>query len=685
MIALLQRLHRWLGDRLATRAARIAATLLAVGLALAVGVPMLRTASSVGAQRQAILEALATCSAADRDPAAMQLLQRGTVTVGDRDYGGTGVVGRALDLFDEEGRMSPETKRELSWRLVADQVPAWMPFALVKSPALAIAAVGSALAGALLATWLGFLLPAVEVGGLVAAAAAACWWAGWVRGAQWVLSAALALLLFGFLWRAARAALSGRSGPMAVASNTALEGVRSLAAPGFALPVAMLLPFLALSRERGDALYQAIPGFLDWGHTATYTCGALFVLFFGCATTAFEIRDRQVWSVVTKPISHGGWLVGKWLGTLALGLAVVLGGVILLAAGTSYLSSQRPLDERDARDVRDTVLVGRVGTLPVFQQIPEDRLREIVDQAIEADSVLKADIAAGTADENEARRNIAVQRRKEFLEQQRRIPPGDAREFTFRGLGDAVTKGRGIALRYKFHGGGEDDHMRFPAMIQYASGKDSGMWELREWVPGEPYTLRIDPRFIDPDGTLRLRIFSAGWDEQANKPSPSTITMFMLDDSLEVMVDESSFAGNLLSAAFVDACKLAFLAALAVSAGSILSFPIAVLLSFGVFAMATLSPFLATSIKYYSPDEKSGIVVWAFQEAVLAVATAIEFLLRGFAARSPSDSLAQGRAITWSTLGETFAGIGAAWTGGVLLVGWLSVRRKELAVYSGQG
>ena len=95
-----------------------------------------------------------------------------------------------------------------------------------------------------------------------------------------------------------------------MASNTALEGIRTLAAPGFALPVALLLPFLALSRERGDALYQAIPGFLDWGHTCVYTFAALFVIFFGCASTSFEIRDRQVWSVVTKPISHGGWLLG---------------------------------------------------------------------------------------------------------------------------------------------------------------------------------------------------------------------------------------------------------------------------------------------------------------------------------------------------------------------------------------
>lgn len=685
MTALVQRLHRWLGERFAGRPVRIAATAIVLAAAAWIGWPMLEVSRSLQAQRAGILEVLGKCSAKERDPAAMQLLQRGTVTVGDREYGGARVVGRALDLFDESGAVPAPVREELSWRLLWDQVPTWMPYVLVKSPALVVAVLASAAGALLLATWTGILLAVIEVGGAVAALAAFLWWAGWPAGAQWVLCAALALLMFGFLWRGARAALGWRSGPFAVASNTVLEGVRTLAAPGFALPVALLLPFLALSRERGEALLQAIPGFLDWGHTACYAFAALFVIFFGCATSAFEIRDRQVWSVVTKPISHGGWLVGKWLGTFALGMAIVAGGFVLVAAGTAYLASQRPLDERDAQDVRETVLVGRIGTLPEYEMLPPERLREIVDQAIESDSVLRADIANGTVDEAQSRRALAAAKAREYLEQQRRIGPGDSREFTFRGLRAAVALGRGIALRYKLHGGGEDEHQRFPAMIQYASGKSPGMWELREWVPGEAYTMPIDPKFVDDDGTLRLRIFSAGWDEAKQEPVPLQLTIFVQDDSLEVMVDDSTFTGNLLSAMAVDACKLAFLAALAVTAGSLLSFPIAVLLAFGVFAMASLTPFLAVSLRYYSPDDKSGALVWAFQSAVLALARTVEFLLGGFAVRSPSDSLAQGRSITWGSLLETVLGIGIAWTGGVLLAGWFAIRRKEIAVYSGQG
>jgi len=682
---LVQRLHRWLRERLATRAARIVATLMVLGALAWVGWPLLQTSLDLQTQRTGILKSLEKCSAKDGDPAAMELLQRTTVTVGDRIYGGPRMISRAIDLFDENGVLSAEVKGELSWRLLGDQVPPWMPYVLVRSPALVIAVLSAAGVAALMAVWLGLLLPVLEVGGAVTALAAFLWWVGWPVGTQWVASAALSLLLFAFLWRGARALLSLRAGPFAVAANTALEGIRTLAAPGFALPVALLLPFLALSRERGDALYQAIPGFLDWGHTCVYAFAALFVIFFGCASTSFEIRDRQVWSVVTKPISHGGWLLGKWIGTLTLGMVVVVGGTVLLAAGTAFLASQKPLDERDARDVRNTVLVGRVGTLPQYEQLASDRLREIVDAAIEADSVLKADIANGSTDEAQARRTIAAAKQREFLEQQRRIGPGESREFAFRGLGQAVALGHNITLRYKLHGGGEDDHQKFPAMIQYASGKGAGMWELREWTPAENYSMEVDPKFVDPDGTLRLRIFSAGWDEEKKEAAPSPITIFMQDDSLEVMMNDSTFTGNLLSAMVVDGCKIAFLSAVAVVAGSLLSFPIAVLLAFGVFCMATITPFLSTSLRYYYPDQKSGVVVWAFQYAVLGIASAIEFLLRGFAARSPSDSLAQGRSITWDVLGDTVLTIGLAWTGGLLLVGWLGIRRKEIAVYSGQG
>lgn len=685
MIALLRRFHRWLQDRQASARVRVALTLLVVGAAVAVGWSVIATAMSLNAQQQGILAALAKANAKDEDPAALQLFTRNTVTANGRDYGGVRQIPRPVDLFDDDGTMSAATKRDLAWRLVADQVPAWIPAVLVRDPLAAWLAVGGAAAVLGAIVWTGLAVAALELGTAFAALVALFVWAGWPLMAQGTVAVALSLLLFGFLWRSASGLLGGRNGVIAVARTTVLEGVRTLAAPAFVVPIAVLLPLLALSRDQGQALYLAIPGFLDWGHTVVYTCAALLVIFFGCATTSFEMRDRQVWSVLTKPMSRFGWMLGKWIGTMALALVVLGGGGLLIWAGAHFLASQRPVDEADAREVRDTVLVARVGTQPEWDFLSGERLREIVQQTIDGDAVLKADLAARRQDDATVRRELAVNAQKKHLEAQRRIMPGDAKVFTFRGLATPASARLPMSLRYKLHAGADDIHERFPVVFEYQSGTRAGQWEVREYVPIERYSLPIDPSMVDTDGTMRIRILNVGIDEQAKKFVPTQVSIYIEEDDLEVMATQATFAENMVSAMLIDTVKVAFLASLAVVAGALLSFPIAVLLAFGIFSMATLTPFLANSLRDYRVDWNSGAAIGAFQAVVRSLAVTIEFLLHGFAARSPSDALAQGRAITLAGLFDAFVSIGLAWGGGVLLLGWAAIRRKEIAVYSGQG
>jgi hypothetical protein len=263
--------------------------------------------------------------------------------------------------------------------------------------------------------------------------------------------------------------------------------------------------------------------------------------------------------------------------------------------------------------------------------------------------------------------------------------PGDAKVFTFRGLAAPATERLPMALRYKLHAGADDIHERFPVVFEYQTGSRAGQWELRDYVPTERYSLPIDPSMVDKDGTLRIRVLNVGVDEQAKKFVPTQVSVFIEEDGLEVMATQATFADNVLAAMLIDVIKVAFLASLAVVAGSLLSFPIAVLLAFGIFSMATLTPFLANSLRDYRVDWNSGAAIGTFQAVVRSLAVTIEFLLHGFASRSPSDALAQGRAITLAGLFDAFVTIGLAWGGGVLLLGWAAIRRKEVAVYSGQG
>ena len=41
-------------------------------------------------------------------------------------------------------------------------------------------------------------------------------------------------------------------------------------------------------------------------------------LFLSCATVAFEIRERQIWQLMTKPVHRINYLLGKWVGVATL-------------------------------------------------------------------------------------------------------------------------------------------------------------------------------------------------------------------------------------------------------------------------------------------------------------------------------------------------------------------------------
>jgi hypothetical protein len=137
--------------------------------------------------------------------------------------------------------------------------------------------------------------------------------------------------------------------------------------------------------------------------------------------------------------------------------------------------------------------------------------------------------------------------------------------------------------------------------------------------------------------------------------------------------------------------KLAFLAAMGVCAATFLSFPVACLLSFTVFAAGAISPFLKESLEWYYPPEdvdwaNIGLVLyWAVHVITRAIAQVIVFLLSGFGEYRPTNDLVRGQFIPWSAVLIGFVRLGLIWTGLSMLIGWLVLRKRQLAIYSGQG
>ena len=139
--------------------------------------------------------------------------------------------------------------------------------------------------------------------------------------------------------------------------------------------------------------------------------------------------------------------------------------------------------------------------------------------------------------------------------------------------------------------------------------------------------------------------------------------------------------------------KLAFLAALGTCCATFLSFSVACLMAFTIFIAGMLGPFVADSLGTYTLQEWSRIpegnigqhIQWIFIWVVNNLANVIVSLLKGFGEYKPAQNLVEGKLIPWSDVLIGFMKLCVVWSGLSMLIGWLVIRSRQLAIYSGQG
>jgi hypothetical protein len=135
----------------------------------------------------------------------------------------------------------------------------------------------------------------------------------------------------------------------------------------------------------------------------------------------------------------------------------------------------------------------------------------------------------------------------------------------------------------------------------------------------------------------------------------------------------------------INLIKLSFLGMLGIVAATFLSFPIAVMLAFTVFAGGSLAPFISMSVGEFRIDYEAIFPVRAAQWLIIIIAQSAEWLLRPFGEASPNSRVIEGRLVPWGGVIRDFLQLGILWCGIVLMVGWAVFRRRELATYSGNG
>ncbi len=626
--------------------------------------------------RWKIAEVLEQANIAERNPIAVQLVERGSVTVESVEVGSARIRAVADQMFGANGKI--DGVAAVSSFVAAAVAPGWGPVNLVERPWMVVGISVGIVSAFLIAVWVGMAVPSVIIVLGTTMASGVFWWTSRLDLLAAFVGIGFLIFLFLLMSRVALTLLSRANPVIGIARTVLLEAVRQKISVGFVCAMLVVLPLIPLWIDSREPLRYQIQTLLGRGTGVVFIVAAFLTLFMSCSTVAFEIRDRQIWSILTKPVSRFQYLIGKLFGLAILSGIVLAVGSIAVFVYVELLSTRPAANMQDAVAVVDHVLVARAAARPTYEEMSAAQLRDVVVNQIERDSLLRQEIADGLRSEADVAREIRTRVTTEFMTAQRSVDPGKSKSFTFTGLEEARKNLAQPVLHYAFHSGSDSSHETFPVMFSFGELPP----EMVNYVPGQSNVIAIPTDAIDASGALKVTVLNGGLTRDG-QPFPSPWSLNFEADKFEVLHRVGGFEANFLRAILIDWAKLIFIAALGTALASVLSYPVAILVTMTVFIIGSMSTFLASALENYSvaPDANAGLA--AIEYVMLLVVSGVRWSLAPFGTSGGLAELVGGRVIPWSAVFAAVGQIGIVWSAVVFVLGLLSFNRKEIAIYSG--
>ena len=567
-----------------------------------------------------------------------------------------------------------------SIRSILDTRESWVDVAIGAASVVAVA---------LSVIWLGLSLTAVglvAVAGLAAApllAFDATRVYGLILGGSAVLAGAFTAFM-----RLMALAMDVPNPVLAVARNVLAEAVRMKISLVFIVLLVFGLASLPGLLDEKEELRYRVMTFLQYGTGGSFWIIALLTLFFATASLTGEQRDKVIWQTITKPVAGWQYLLGKWLGIVALNavlLAVCGAGVFLF---TEYLRGTPAVGEdqayvaqsgvitKDRLLLETQVLTARRSVDPDgFYDGPEDpEFVTSFTQFVQKQRETDPDFARTDAMLLKVRDDLYKGVQQAYMA----IEPGEQELYRFEGLGAAKRRGRALTLRYRIDAGGNRPDEIYRVSFRFWNmPAEAGGVDVREVSPGFMNAMPVSPGAINDDGVLELVV--GNFDAARERLNPET--MSFPPGGLEVSYEASGFRANFGRVVFVLWLKLAFLAMVAVTASTFLSFPVACMVAVSLFLMAEGAGYIGGAVENYGTTNMKGGIVW-YKWITVAIATPVHLAFSFYADLRPTQRLVDGRLLGWGSVAggaATLAVLTATLYGAAVLI----FRRRELAIYSG--
>jgi hypothetical protein len=419
----------------------------------------------------------------------------------------------------------------------------------------------------------------------------------------------------------------------AVAVNTIKQALRLKIVAVFIVLLFILLPVMGLKMTGDGTLKGRMQAFVSYGLSLTTFLLALLTIFVATYTLTSDVKDKQVYTVLTKPIRRFQFVLGKLFGVIVLDAVLLTLFSVVIYGITIKLPTLLHADKEQIVQAENEFLTARASLKPDEP--------DVTDEVERAYSKLKqtGEVPAGVDENPISRNNYRRELARRIGLSKRAAAVGEELHLEFNNV---KPKAPNLFVRFKYDVAvnpqdlsvyskwiiGDIRQLRMGTQIEtplYSIERKDLIRSFREFeVPADA---------VAKDGYLALAFY--------NDPLNETVVIFPPKDGLEVLYKTDTFTANFGRAVLLVFTRLVFLAALAVFAGSFLSFPVAILLCLAVFAMANMSGFIADSF------EAVGVGVTQFYMYVLKP---LFMLMPAFDQLSPSKFLVPARLLSWELL-----------------------------------
>jgi hypothetical protein len=432
----------------------------------------------------------------------------------------------------------------------------------------------------------------------------------------------------------------------------------------FIILLIVLLPVMGVSMTGDGTLKGRLQTFVSYGFSLTSLLLSLLTIVVSVYSLTSDIRQKQIYTVLTKPIRRFQLLLGKLLGIILLDAVLLVLFSAVIYAVIIYTPKFYKASQAELAQANNEFFTARASVMP-----PEVDVKQEVDDTfkkLEETGQLPPDVI----DNKISRENYKRKLEHSIILGKRAAVVEHGLVWEFNNV-KPIDPNQTFFIRFKY-----DVSVNPPDLQVFGrwSASDDRQFKYGEKVKTPTYTfdrkdlirtfheIEVPADAVAEDGYLAVGFF--------NVPLNDTVIIFPPEDGPEVLYKADTFTANFLRAVLLVLFRLIFLACLGILASTFLSFPVAILFCLAIFFTGIISGFCLESFNYLDKN-LSSVYFYTVKPFVL--------LLPHFDKFSPALFLVPARLLKWSLVAQVFYSLICIKAALLWIATLLIFRYKEIA------